>query len=88
MPRRTPALKTDQSGPAHGLAAGPVPLEQLHPAPWNPRIIKDERFQNPLRSIQSDPDFIWRRPILATADGTIYAGKLAGRSTVDCFAQS
>lgn len=27
-----------------------VPLERLHPAPWNPRTIKDERFQNLVRS--------------------------------------
>jgi ParB-like chromosome segregation protein Spo0J len=57
-----------------------VPLDRLHPAPWNPRTIKDERFQNLVRSIQTDPDFLWRRPILATADGTIYAGNMRYRA--------
>lgn len=57
-----------------------VPLERLHPAPWNPRTIKDERFQNLVRSIQADPAFLWRRPILATADGTIYAGNMRYRA--------
>ncbi len=57
-----------------------VPLDRLHPAPWNPRTIKDERFQNLVRSIQADPDFLWRRPILAMADGTIYAGNMRYRA--------
>lgn len=57
-----------------------VPLHRLHPAPWNPRTIKDERFQNLVRSIQADLDFLWRRPILATADGTIYAGNMRYRA--------
>lgn len=51
-----------------------VLLTRLHPAPWNPRTIKDERFQNLCRSIEADPDLLWRRPVLAQADGTIYAG--------------
>ena len=57
-----------------------VPLDRLYPAPWNPRTIKDERFQNLVRSIRADLDFLWRRPILATADGTIYAGNMRYRA--------
>lgn len=59
-------------------AAKAVPLDRLHPAPLNPRTIKDERFQNLVRSIQADPDFPWRRPILATADWRI--GVIVGPS--------
>lgn len=62
------------------LKAEAVPLAALQPAPWNPRKIKDERFQNLCRSIQADPEFLWRRPILATADGTIYAGNMRYRA--------
>lgn len=51
-----------------------IPLDQLHPAPWNPRTIRDARFQNLMQSIQADPAFLELRPILATLDGTIYAG--------------
>ena len=61
-------------------AAEAVLLDRLTPAPWNPRTIKDERFQNLVRSIQADPDFLWRRPILAMADGTIYAGNMRYRA--------
>jgi ParB-like chromosome segregation protein Spo0J len=56
-----------------------VPLSALHPAPWNPRLIKDERFQNLCRSIA---DFLWPRPILAMEDGTIYAGNMRYRAVV------
>lgn len=57
-----------------------VPLAKLHPAEWNPRTIRDERFKNLCDSIQADPEFLWRRPILATADGTIYAGNMRYRA--------
>ena len=57
-----------------------VPLCALQAAPWNPRTIKDERFQNLCKSVAADPDFLWLRPILATADGTIFAGNMRYRA--------
>jgi ParB-like chromosome segregation protein Spo0J len=57
-----------------------VPLVALQPADWNPRLIKEERFQNLCASIKADPDFLWRRPVLAQADGTIYAGNMRYRA--------
>lgn len=57
-----------------------VALAKLKPAEWNPRTIRDERFKNLCDSIQADPEFLWRRPILATADGTIYAGNMRYRA--------
>ena len=57
-----------------------VPLDRLHPAGWNPRTINDARFQNLVRSVEADPEFLWRRPVLATADGTIYAGNMRFRA--------
>lgn len=51
-----------------------VPLAQLRPAQWNPRSITEERFKNLCRAIEADPEFLWSRPILARADGEIYAG--------------
>lgn len=57
-----------------------VALGKLTPSPWNPRTIRDERFQNLCASIEADPEFLWRRPILATADGTIYAGNMRYRA--------
>jgi DNA modification methylase len=57
-----------------------VPLSRLTPASWNPRLIRDARFQNLCRSIEADPEFLEQRPILATADGTIYAGNMRYRA--------
>jgi hypothetical protein len=66
-----------QSTPA---AAVLVPLLSLTPAPWNPRTIKDERFQNLCRSLEADPDFLQLRPVLATADSSIFAGNVRYRA--------
>ncbi len=68
--------KTRQPDPV----ARAVLLKDLHPAVWNPRTIKDDRFENLCRSIATDPDFLWRRPVLAQADGTIYAGNMRFRA--------
>lgn len=57
-----------------------VPLARLRPASWNPRTIREPRFKNLCQSIQADPDFLWRRPVLALADGTVYAGNMRLRA--------
>lgn len=57
-----------------------LPLASLKPAPWNPRLIRDARFQQLCRSLEADPAFMDERPILATADGTIYAGNMRWRA--------
>jgi DNA modification methylase len=57
-----------------------VPLTRLQPALWNPRSIKDERFQNLCRSLEADPDFLWLRPVLATTDGTVFGGNMRLRA--------
>ena len=61
-------------------AAAMVLVASLTPAPWNPRTIKDPRFQNLCESLRSDPDFLMLRPILATADGTVFAGNMRLRA--------
>jgi ParB-like chromosome segregation protein Spo0J len=71
-------MATTKPEPAPPAVA--APLLALRPAPWNPRTISDERFQNLCRSIDADPDFLWRRPVLAQADGTIYAGNMRFRA--------
>jgi len=65
---------------ANASSVGAVPLSALRPADWNPRTISDERFGNLCRSIEADPEFLWRRPILAQVDGSIYAGNMRYRA--------
>ena len=60
--------------------AAMVPVVSLTPAAWNPRSIKDPRFQNLCESLAADPDFLQLRPILATLDGTVFAGNMRLRA--------
>ena len=78
VPKGFGAFRLEALAMIQPTPVGPVlvPLVSLTPAPWNPRKIKDERFQNLCRSLESDPDFLQLRPIPATADGTIFAGTL------------
>lgn len=57
-----------------------VPVVSLSPAPWNPRTISDPRFDNLCQSLSADPDFLQLRPILATTDGTVFAGNMRLRA--------
>lgn len=58
-----------------------VKLSALHPAPWNPRTISDQRFKQLCAALKADPDFLWDRPILARAEnGEIYAGNMRYRA--------
>jgi ParB-like chromosome segregation protein Spo0J len=57
-----------------------TPLSDLRPGPWNPRTVGDKRFTNLCRAIAADPQFLWQRPVLAQADGAIYAGSLRYRA--------
>jgi DNA modification methylase len=57
-----------------------VSIDSLHPSPWNPRLIKDARFQSLCKSIESDPEFMELRPVLATKSGEIYAGNMRYRA--------
>lgn len=63
-----------------GVTVERVPLDRLKPSEWNPRLIRDSRFKELCRSIEADPEFLWRRPVLAMADGQIYAGNMRYRA--------
>jgi DNA modification methylase len=57
-----------------------VDLNDLTPAEWNPRRISKTRFRNLYRTIAADPRMLWSRPVMAMADGTIYAGNMRDRA--------
>ena len=59
-----------------------VPVGELHTAPWNPRIITEERFKNLQAAMRADPGFLALRPVLARSDGEIYAGNMRYRAAV------
>jgi ParB-like chromosome segregation protein Spo0J len=51
-----------------------VRLDDLHLSDWNPRVASEERLDNLKKTIVTDPDFLWSRPICARSNGEIYAG--------------
>jgi hypothetical protein len=64
-----------------------VEARRLKPAEWNPRIVYEEQFKQLMRGIRDDPDFLHERPILATTDGTIYAGNMRYHALVALYTQ-
>lgn len=58
-------------------------IGRLKPAEWNPREISDKRFAQLCESIKADADFMKLRPLLATKDGTIYAGNMRFRACLE-----
>ena len=60
-----------------------VPIEKLHPAPRNPRVITESRLEALKKSMTDDPAFMWCRPVLAqkkTMD--VYAGNMRLRAAI------
>jgi hypothetical protein len=60
-----------------------IPTEHLKQADWNPKTIRRDRLESLKASIRDDPSFMWRRPILAMADGTVYAGNMRLQACVE-----
>lgn len=56
------------------IVASMVKVKALDNAAWNPRSISDSELESLRRSILADPGFLWSRPILARANGEVYAG--------------
>jgi DNA modification methylase len=51
-----------------------VPLESLRAWSENPRTITPERLQDLKRALQSDPEMLWSRPLVALPDGVVVCG--------------
>lgn len=60
-----------------------VPVGSLRTDPRNPRVASKVMFQRLKKAMEEDPDFLWMRPILALADGTVYGGNLRLRAAID-----
>lgn len=60
-----------------------VPIGDLKLWAENPRYIRRDRLDSLKESITADPDFMWRRPILALSDGTIYGGNQRYRACTE-----
>lgn len=59
-----------------------VPTARLHPAPHNPRLIRDARFEQLKRSLAADPEMLEARPIIALPSGEVVAGNMRLRAAL------
>ena len=53
-----------------------IKLSKIMPHPDNPRLIKDERFQKLVKSIEEFPKMLKIRPIIVGKDNVILAGNM------------
>ena len=51
-------------------------ISEIKPNPKNPRLIKDERFENLKKSIQDFPQMLELRPIVVDKDNMILGGNM------------
>ena len=78
------ASDAPSTGPV--IATGLVETDRLHLSAWNPRSIEGDQFARLCESIRKDPEFLEERPVLARADGTIYAGHMRYRAVTALYA--
>lgn len=82
----SPPTKKPDGKSVEKLSAQPevrlVPVAALRTNPVNPRKITKQMFERLKKSLEQDPDLLWSRPILATADGVVYAGNMRLRAAI------
>ena len=64
-----------------------VPIGQLKPNPTNPRVLRDDKFAKLKASLQSFPDMLNKRPIVAVTDTDgklmVLGGNMRLRACID-----
>lgn len=53
-----------------------LPINDIKPNPDNPRIIKDEKFKQLVKSIQDFPQMLELRPVVINADNMVLGGNM------------
>jgi DNA modification methylase len=66
--------------PAALPAAVRLPLRELKPNPDNPRVIRDERFAQLVRSLREFPAMLELRPIVVNAERVVLGGNMRLRA--------
>ncbi|MBC6988957.1 ParB N-terminal domain-containing protein [Hymenobacter sp. BT491] len=58
------------------MAAELVPIEQVKLNDHNPRLIKDDRFAQLVKSLQEFPEMLHLRPLVVDEDGVVLGGNM------------
>lgn len=53
-----------------------VPIGSIHKNPKNPRIIKDDKFKNLVKSIKDFPQMLFIRPVVIDSENMILGGNM------------
>lgn len=60
-----------------------VKASDIKPNPDNPRIIKDDKFKQLVKSIQEFPNMLQLRPLVLNAEGVVLGGNMRLRACID-----
>lgn len=63
-------------------------LNEIKPNKANPRVIKDDKFKKLVRSLQSFPEMMQKRPIVVDSDMTILGGNMRYKALVEIYGKS
>lgn len=63
-------------------------LNEIKPNKANPRVIKDDKFKKLVRSLQSFPQMMQKRPIVVDSDMTILGGSMRYKALVEIYGKS
>ena len=63
-------------------------LNEIKPNKANPRVIKDDKFKKLVRSLQSFPQMMQKRPIVVDSDMTILGGNMRYKALVEIYGKS
>jgi ParB-like chromosome segregation protein Spo0J len=58
-------------------------ITQIKPNPNNPRIIKDNKFKQLVKSIEQDPDLLQAKPIILDENNVILGGHQRYRACIE-----
>lgn len=53
-----------------------LPLSQIKPNPDNPRVIRDEKYRQLVKSLKEFPEMLWKRPIVVDEDHVALGGNM------------
>ena len=74
---RMPKKETGIGGQVHTVE---MPLTELKTWEENPRIITDANFRRLCSLLKRRPNLLWKNPVYANMDGTIYSGNMRYRA--------
>lgn len=63
-------------------------LNEIKPNKANPRAIKDDKFKKLVRSLQSFPQMMQKRPIVVDSDMTILGGNMRYKALVEIYGKN